>query len=80
MRTTINIDPHLLQQAREQATLSKRSLSALISDALREKLQRHQGPSRSPVKLPTVKGELRPGIDYGSYADLDELSADKSDA
>lgn len=73
MRTTINLDEELLREAKKQAAMTERSLSRFIADALREALARRvrQKPS-APVRLTTVKGRLRPGVDYDSFAELND--------
>lgn len=75
MRTTINIDDDLLAAARTRAALCHRSLSAFVSDALREALARRQRPEpRAAVELPTVEGRLQPGVNYDSLAAMMELT------
>jgi Arc/MetJ family transcription regulator len=72
MRTTIRLDAQLLAEAKKRAAETGRSLTALISDALRETLGRR--PRRSPrksIRLRTVKGDgLQPGVDLDDSAAL----------
>ncbi|MGI8752542.1 MAG: type II toxin-antitoxin system VapB family antitoxin [Acidimicrobiales bacterium] len=56
MRTTVNIDDHLLAEAKAIAARSHRSLSDVVDDALRVMLAARttgSGPS-VPVTLPTA--------------------------
>jgi Arc/MetJ family transcription regulator len=73
MRTTVNLDDDLLREAKKRAALSDRSLSAFVADAVREALAR-RAPSREsePVHLVTVRGKLLPGINYDSFAELND--------
>jgi len=73
MRTTISIDEHLLREAKEQAARADTSLSAFIGEALREALSRRNASTDpEPVRLLTVRGERLPGIDFDSYAELED--------
>jgi hypothetical protein len=75
MRTTIRLDEQLLTAAKELAVRSRRTLTAVIEDALREAIARARGPAaRSRVRLPTYRGRgLRPGVDLDAGADLRDL-------
>ncbi|MBM4043042.1 MAG: DUF2191 domain-containing protein [Planctomycetes bacterium] len=73
MRTTVNLDDHLLRQARELAAKSGRTLTSMLEDALREVLSRStQEPRRKRVKLPVSHRApgVRPGVDLDSSASL----------
>ncbi len=73
MRTTISLDEELLRQAKLHAALSGRSLSAFVADSVREALARRERSTESePVQLVTVKGKLLPGINYDSFAELND--------
>jgi len=75
MRTTIALDDDLLRRVKEQAARCNRSLSKFVEDALREVLaRREQCPPRRRPTLPTVRGGLRPGVDYDRFVELSELS------
>lgn len=70
MRTTINIDHHLLIEVKTVAARSGRSMSAIIEDALRMALSERVGTRSRHIELPTFDGGgLRPGVD------LDDTSA-----
>jgi len=75
VRTTINLDDDLLREAKLLARTTGKTLTAVIEDALRERLARRQ--SRQPhaaSELPVVNGRgLRAGIDLDDSAGLREL-------
>jgi metal-responsive CopG/Arc/MetJ family transcriptional regulator len=80
MRTTISLDEDLLRQAKQQAALANRSLSAFVADAVREALARRQrSVDPEPVHLVTVKGNLLPGVNYDSFAELNDQAEGLSD-
>ena len=63
MRTTVNLDDELLRRAKERAARQGRTLSEVVSDALRVLLAEQAGPRRE-VTLPNFGGSgLRPGVD-----------------
>ena len=72
MRTTIRLDDRLLAEAKKYAAESGRTLTAVLSDALRETLARRQAPGKhKAVRLRTVKGNgVRPGVDLDDSASL----------
>ena len=67
MRTTVDLDDHVLREAKLVARQSGVTLTSFIEDALRERLARRkavQTGKREWVRLPTNGGEgLHPGID-----------------
>jgi len=74
MRTTINLDDHLLSDAKLLARRSRTTLTAVIEDALRERLARRTATAGARVQLPTVDGKgLLPGVDLDDSAALREL-------
>ncbi|UPK76308.1 type II toxin-antitoxin system VapB family antitoxin [Nocardioidaceae bacterium SCSIO 66511] len=74
MRTTIRVDDELLTQAKALAAHSRRSLSAVVEDALREMLAHHETPAHVPVELPTFRGNgVRRGVDLADTAGLYDL-------
>ena len=75
MRTTIRIDEELLKKAKQMAIARKKSLTAVIEDALRESLARQNAAGqRSPVDLPTFHGKgLLPRVDLDDSASLLDL-------
>ena len=75
MRTTIYISDDLLTEAKKVAAESKRTLTALIEDSLRETLARRSKRNRSgAVRLTTFgKNGPKPGVDLDDTAALVEL-------
>ena len=71
MRTTIRLDDQLLEKAKQYALKHGTTFTAVVEDALREKiLMQPEKRKMSKVKLKTVSGSgLNPGID------LDDSSA-----
>ena len=72
MRTTIRLDDDLLKEARRCASASGQTLTALIEDALRERLARQKSAAnREPVSLPVHgEGGTAPGVDLDDSAEL----------
>ncbi len=72
MRTTIRLDERLLVEAKKYAAESGRTLTSVLTDALRETLGRRRAPGkRKLVRLRTVKGNgVRPGVDLDDTASL----------
>jgi hypothetical protein len=75
MRTTIYLPDELLVQAKKLAAESRTSVTALIEDALKERLARRKRSPRSlPVKLTTYgKGGPQPGVDLDDTSALHDL-------
>ena len=75
MRPTINLDAQVLAEAKLLARRSGKTLTAVIEDALRERLARRAAlPSPEPVRLVTVSGNgLLPGVDLDDSVALREL-------
>lgn len=80
MRTTVNIDDHLLAEAKVLAAKTSRSLGAVIDDALRTMLRRNiEGSAREEFQLPTHgTGGMRPGVDLEDKEALAELMSDNA--
>lgn len=72
MRVTIRLDDELLASTKQLALQTGRTLTAVIEDALREVLARHQNQKKKDrVRLTTVKGKgLLPGVDLDDVASL----------
>ncbi len=76
MRTTVNIDPHLLRRAREHAARNRRSLGDVVNDALRVLLT-EQARADAPLDLPVFGGTgLQPGVDLEDKSALAALLGD----
>jgi hypothetical protein len=79
VRTTINVDDQLLADAKRLARESGKTLTAVIEDALRERLARRALPTRGVdrFRLHTYKGDgLQPGVDLDNSAALRDLMDD----
>ncbi len=74
MRTTIDINDALLQAAKSHAARERRSLRAVVEQALREFLS---GPARGVAEgppIPIFHGQgLQPGVDLTDNAALEDL-------
>jgi hypothetical protein len=75
MRTTVRLDERVLREAKALAAKERRTLTAVIDDALRQFLARKSAPRKpAPVKLITFGGGgLRPSVDLDNTASLIEL-------
>ena len=78
MRTTLNLDDRLYQDAKIRATSEGTTVTKVIQDALKEFLHRPNA-TRSPYKLrwPTQKGQLLPGVNPDDRASLYDAMAVK---
>jgi hypothetical protein len=80
MRTTVNIDEHLLAVARQLAVRSHRRLGDVVDDALRLLLARSELGTTADVHLPVYGGSgLRPGVDLEDKEGLDALLEEPGD-
>jgi hypothetical protein len=81
MRTTIRLDDDLLTQLKQLAARSKKTLTSVIEESLRETLARQQEiKERTPVNLRTVPGNgLQPGVDLDDSAALLSLMEQSDD-
>jgi hypothetical protein len=74
MRTTIDVDEHLLRTFKARAAQRGTTLSAEIEEALRVDAARQAAPPPAkPFKLRTVDVKLPPGVDVNSNAALSEF-------
>ena len=91
MRTTVSIDDELLREAKRAALDSDRSLSDVVSEALRELFRRRPEGTEYRVELITAGhgGQVAPGLDFSDNAavravlteyDQRQLSAGNADA
>jgi len=78
MRTTVNIDEHLLAEAKLIAARSHRTIGSVMEDALRKLINDHAVPaSDQPYKLPSFPGGgLQPGVDIYDKDQIEELMDD----
>ncbi len=73
MRTTIRLDDALLSEVKQYAARTGRTFTAVVEDALREKLSRRPAEPGERVELTTFDGALRPGVDLDDSASLYDL-------
>jgi hypothetical protein len=71
MRTTLDIDDHVLRQAKQLAAREGKTLTRVVEEALRERVTppRRRAPAFR-LRLLTRKGRLIPGV---NLADRDAL-------
>lgn len=71
----MKLDDALLGEAKLLAQRSGSTLTAVIEDALRERLARRNAPDQlEPTRLPTVGGQgFLPGVDLNDSAALRDL-------
>ncbi len=72
MRTTIRLDDQLLEMTKQYALSHGKTFTAIVEDALREKLMtRSPAKKQSRIKLKTVNGKgVNPGIDLDDTSSL----------
>jgi hypothetical protein len=82
MRTTIHIPDDLLQEVKKLSAESHTTVTAVIEDALRERLSRRRQKSRpKPLRLTTYgEGGLQPGVDLDDSAALLDLMGTSLDS
>ena len=75
MRTTIRLDDQLLEKAKQYALSHGTTFTAIVEDALREKLMnRPVYKKKTIIKLKTVKGNgINTGIDLDDTASLIDM-------
>lgn len=72
MRTTVNIDDHLLAEIKQLAARNHKTMTSVIEDALRQAVAGSKRiAARKKVRLTTVSGQgPRPGIDLDDSGSL----------
>lgn len=71
MRTTIRLDDQLLKEVKQLALSTNQTITAVIEDALRERLARTHQTALKPVRLTVFAGQgLQPGVDLDDAAAL----------
>jgi hypothetical protein len=82
MRTTIHIPDNLLAEVKKLSAESHTTVTALIEEALRERLSRRRQKSQSkPLRLTTYgEGGLQPGVDLDDSAALLDLMESNLDS
>lgn len=73
MRTTVDINDELLIAAKKRAAETRRTLSAVLEDALRLSLK-EPSPASAKLVIPSISmGRLMPGVDLDNSAALLDL-------
>ena len=62
MRTTVTLDPDVVEMLKVYARRSDRSFKSVINDAIREGLASKRG-ERRPYRTPSRPMHLQPGVD-----------------
>lgn len=70
MRTTVNIDEHLLGRARDEARAKGETLGQYLEDAIRLKVSEPKKKKGPPIPAFQGEGGMRPGIDPRSNRSL----------
>ncbi|MCC6796748.1 MAG: type II toxin-antitoxin system VapB family antitoxin [Candidatus Hydrogenedentes bacterium] len=72
MRTTIDINDQLLQQAKLRAAETNRSLTSVVEDALRHLLHKDPAARKKPRRPMPVDGSggVLPGVDLDNTSSL----------
>ena len=72
MRTTISIEDELLREAKREALESRRTLSEVVSEALRASLRRKIEKPRRRIRITTAGRGSRivPGLDFNDNASV----------
>ena len=71
MRTTINLDDDLLDQARESARRMRKPFRAVVNEALRAGLEHvNRGQARRPYRTAPHRMGLRKGLNLDNIQEL----------
>ena len=76
MMTTLNLDDAVMRAVKRSAVESRRTMTEVIEECLRDTLMRTgEGvdEERFVLRLPTVKGRARPGVDLNDRESLLEI-------
>jgi len=76
MKTTLNLDAELLRRAKERAAQRGTTLTAVVEDALRTRLDTPAPRQPFRLRLPTVRGVRPPGVDPADRNALHDLMGD----
>jgi len=75
-RTTLNLDQQLVSDAKQLAQNTQRTLTAVIEEALREKLLRANRPASVPAVGPLFtsgRSQFHPDVDFSDNAALKDF-------
>ena len=78
MRTTLDIDDHLMRRVRRLAAETGRTLTSIVELGLREVLDREKRGSSYRLQWITVPGGPQPGVDLADRDALLERMEDRS--
>lgn len=70
MRTTLDIDDDVLRKAKKLAAAEGRTLTAIVEEALRDRIRPRKRSKPFKLRLLTMKGRVQPGT---NLADRDAL-------
>ena len=76
MRTTLDLDDHLMREAKLVAQQRGTTLTSFVEDALRERLARRRNPEQPATRfrVHTFKGNgMQPGVDLDDSAGVRDL-------
>lgn len=78
MRTTLTIDEEIAERIRREVALGKRSLKAVINDALRRGMGIEPVKRRKPYRVKPHSSAFVAGVDPGRFNQLaDDLEAEE---
>lgn len=76
MRTTLTIDDEIAERIRKEVALGRRSLKAVVNDALRRGLGLEPVKRAKPYRVKAHSSAFAPGVDAGRLNQLvDEMEA-----
>ncbi len=73
MRTTLDLDDHLMRELKQRAAAEGRTLTSLIEDAIRASLSATPRTGAYRLELPEVEGRRPPTVDVADREALYEL-------
>lgn len=80
MRTTVDLPDDLLAQAKRAAIASRRTLTQVIVDAVREAMSRRRRGPTTRSALPVFgEGGVQPGVDLDDSAALVDVMEERAD-
>lgn len=78
MRTTLNLDDPLYQEAKVRAASEGKTVTSVIQEALREFLRRpKKRKTEYRLRWTTCKGQLRPGVNPDDRTSLYDIMEDR---
>ena len=75
MKTTVEIEDHLFERAKDEARRRRTTLRRLIEEGLRRELKKPAKPKKFKLRDASFKrgGGLMPGIDFSNAEQMHEL-------